>query len=66
MTTYFAYILRGRKDNKSYTSSTADIKRRVKESDAEFIKATKTKRPFTTIYGKTRLNKQDALAKKNI
>ena len=47
---YYVYIIRSLKNNRYYTGSTNNLKRRIKEHNSNKTKSLKNKGPFTLIY----------------
>ena len=57
---YYAYVLRSKKDNIWYTGFTADLRKRFKEHNANIIGWTKGRVPFELTYGEFCKNIKDA------
>jgi len=57
---YYVYLLLSGKDGNFYTGSTDDLKRRITEHDAGYVKATIDRRPLKLIYYEACLNEADA------
>jgi putative endonuclease len=57
---FYTYILKSLKDNKWYTGSTCDLKRRFKEHNNGEVQSTEKRRPFKIIYYEACLNESDA------
>ena len=57
---YYVYLLRSEKDEKFYTGSTDDLKRRIVEHEAGYVKSTVNRKPFKLIYYEACLNEADA------
>ncbi len=57
---YYVYLLQSEKDGKSYTGSTNDLKRRMAEHEAGYVKSTVRRQPFKLIYYEACLNEEDA------
>ena len=57
---FYTYILRSLKDNKLYTGSTRDLKRRLSEHQARKSTYTKDRGPFVLVYYEAGLNEKDA------
>jgi len=57
---YYVYLLKSEKDGKFYTGSTDDLKRRMAEHEAGYVKSTVRRKPFKLIYYEACLNEDDA------
>lgn len=57
---YYVYILKSKKDNKSYIGSTNDLKSRIKLHNDGKVPSTKLRRPLTLIYYEAYLAESDA------
>jgi len=57
---YYVYILKSKKDNKLYTGSTNDLRRRFKEHNTGKVKSTKYRVPFELIYYEAYKAEKDA------
>ena len=57
---YYVYLLRSEKDEKFYTGSTDDLKRRIAEHEAGYVKSTVNRKPLKLIYYEACLNEADA------
>jgi putative endonuclease len=57
---YYVYLLRSEKDEKFYTGSTDDLKRRIAEHEAGYVKSTDNRKPLKLIYYEACLNEADA------
>lgn len=57
---YYTYVLQSKKDNKWYTDSTNNLRKRFKEHNNNKITSTKSRSPFKIIYYEVCLNEQDA------
>jgi putative endonuclease len=57
---YYVYLLLGEKDGKFYTGSTDDLKRRIAEHEAGYVKSTVRRQPLKLIYYEACLNESDA------
>ena len=57
---YYVYLLKSEKDGKFYTGSTDDLKRRMTEHEAGYVKSTVRRKPFKLIYYEACLNEGDA------
>lgn len=56
----YTYVLKSLKDNRWYTGSTRDLKRRIKKHNNGEIQSTKNRKPFRIIYYEACLNEHDA------
>ena len=57
---YYVYILKSKKDNKLYTGSTNDLRRRFKEHNTGKVTSTKYRVPFELIYYEAYKAEKDA------
>ena len=57
---YYVYLLRSDKDGNFYTGSTDDLKRRIAEHEAGYVKSTVSRKPLKLIYYEACLNEEDA------
>lgn len=57
---YYLYVLKSKKDEKLYTGSTNDLKRRLSEHNEGKVKSTKSRAPFALIYYEAYANEKDA------
>ena len=57
---YRVYLLLSEKDGKFYTGSTDDLKRRIAEHEAGYVKSTVRRQPLKLIYYEACLNEADA------
>jgi len=57
---YYVYLLKSEKDGKFYTGSTDDLKRRIVEHEAGYVKSTVRRKPLKLIYYEACLNEEDA------
>ncbi|MCX6731605.1 MAG: GIY-YIG nuclease family protein [Candidatus Parcubacteria bacterium] len=57
---FYVYLLRSRKDKKTYVGYSEDIKKRFKEHNDGLVEATKNRRPFSLIYFEGFNNIKDA------
>ena len=57
---YYVYLLLSDKDGKFYTGSTDDLKRRIAEHEAGYVKSTVRRKPLKLIYYEACLNEADA------
>lgn len=56
----YTYVLQSMKDNKFYTGSTNDLRRRIKEHEEGKIPSSRYRKPFKLIYYESCLNDHDA------
>lgn len=56
---YYTYILQSKKDQKLYTGSTQDLRKRFKEHNDGWVYSTKNRGPFKLIYYEAGLNCRD-------
>ncbi len=59
----YTYVIRSRKDNKFYTGTTSDLRKRFIEHNEGRVTSTKNRGPFELIYYEGCLNKEDAFAR---
>ena len=57
---YYVYVLHSNKDNKLYTGSTGDLKKRLERHNRGLVLATKARRPLKLIYYEASLSNKDA------
>lgn len=57
---FYTYVLQSKKDNKWYTGSTNDLRKRFNQHNAGQVVATKNRGHFIMIYYEACLNEQDA------
>jgi len=57
---FYLYVLKSKKDEKLYTGSTNDLKRRLSEHNEGKVKSTKSRTPFTLIYYEAYANEKDS------
>ncbi|HQI25778.1 MAG TPA: GIY-YIG nuclease family protein [Candidatus Paceibacterota bacterium] len=57
---YYIYILECKKDDKWYTGSTKDLRKRFEQHSNNLCTATKGRGPFKIIYYEACVNEQDA------
>lgn len=57
---FYVYILKSKKDNKSYIGSTNDLRSRIKLHNDGKVFSTKLRRPLTLIYYEAYLAESDA------
>ena len=60
---YYTYVLRSEKDNRLYTGSTNDLRKRLNEHNSGKVSSTKNRGPFELIYYEASPNEQDARAR---
>jgi putative endonuclease len=60
---YYVYLLLSEKDGKFYTGSTDDLKRRIAEHEAGYVKSTVRRKPLKLIYYEACINETDARAR---
>ena len=60
---FYVYLLLSEKDGKFYTGSTDDLKRRLAEHEAGYVKSTVRRKPLKLIYYEAWLNEADARAR---
>jgi len=59
----YTYVIRSRKDNKFYTGTTSDLRKRFREHNEGKVTSTKNRGPFELIYYEGCTNKEDAFAR---
>ncbi|MBM2820661.1 MAG: nuclease superfamily protein [Candidatus Berkelbacteria bacterium] len=57
---HYTYVLQSKKDNKLYTGTTDDLRKRFKEHNDGLSTLTKNRGPFVLIYHEACLNQKDA------
>jgi putative endonuclease len=57
---FYVYVLKSLKDNKSYTGSTNNLERRIKEHNDGKVFSTKSRTPFEVIYYEAYKSESDA------
>lgn len=57
---FYTYILRSKKDDKWYTGSTGDLRKRFKQHSLGQSSSTKGRGPFDIIYYEACINEEDA------
>jgi putative endonuclease len=57
---FYTYVLKSKKNNKLYTGSTRNLKRRLAEHQSGKSTYTKDRGPFVLLYYEAGLNKEDA------
>ena len=60
---FYTYILQSKKDNKWYTGTTDDLRKRFKEHNNGLSASTKNRGPFILIYYEACLNQKDAFTR---
>jgi putative endonuclease len=60
---YYTYVIQSKKDNRLYTGSTQDLRKRFIEHNSVKVSSTKNRGPFVLIYYEACLNEQDARAR---
>ena len=60
---FYTYVLQSKKDNKWYTGSTNDLRKRFNGHNMGKVESTKRRGPFKLIYYEACLNEQDARAR---
>lgn len=60
---HYTYILRSKKDGKWYTGCTNDLRKRLRQHNAGYMKATNKRRPFELIYYEACSEQGDAYAR---
>lgn len=60
---YFLYILRSRVKQRTYIGVCQNIKKRIREHNAGFVRSTKAYRPYVLIHTESFLTKGKALAR---
>jgi len=57
---FFVYILKSDKDQKLYTGSTSDLRKRLKEHNLGLVRSTKLRKPFKIVYYEAYASEKDA------
>ena len=57
---FYTYVIQSKKDNKLYTGSTNDLRKRFKDHNGGKVLSTKNRGPFTIIYYEACLVEKDA------
>jgi putative endonuclease len=57
---YYTYVIQSRKDEKFYTGSTKDLRKRFNDHNSGKVSSTKNRGPFVLVYYEACLNEQDA------
>jgi len=60
---FYTYVIQNKKDNKCYTGSTNNLRKRFKEHNNNKVVSTKGRGFFVLIYYEACLNEQDARAR---
>lgn len=60
---YYTYVLLSKKDNKFYTGSTGNLKKRFEEHNKGLVSSTRYRIPLTLIYYEACVSKEDAQQK---
>lgn len=60
---YYTYVLQSKKDNKWYTGSTCDLRKRFNEHNLGLSTSTKNRGPFKLIYYEACINQKDAFTR---
>ena len=59
----YTYVIRSRKDNKFYTGTTSDLRKRFREHNEGKVASTKNRGPFELVYYEGCLDKEDAFVR---
>lgn len=59
----YTYVIRSKKDNKFYTGTTIDLRKRFSEHNEGKVVSTKNRGPFEFIYYEGCRNKEDAFVR---
>ena len=57
---FYTYVIKSKQDNRWYTGSTNDLRKRFKEHSDGRVLSTRRRGPFDLIYYEACLNEQDA------
>ena len=57
---FYVYVLKSKKDNGFYIGCTKDLKIRIREHNAGYVKSTKNRLPVELVYYEACLNQGDA------
>ena len=57
---FYVYILKSKKDNKFYTGSTNNLRRRMNEHNSGLVFSTKSRVPFELVYYEAYKSESDA------
>lgn len=60
---FYTYVIKSKKDNRWYTGSTNDLRKRFKDHNKSRVPSTKGRGPFKLIYYEACINEQDARAR---
>ena len=60
---FYTYVIRSKKDNKYYTGTTANLRKRFNEHNENKVTSTKNRGPFELIYYEGCINKIDAFTR---
>ena len=60
---FYTYVLQSKKDNKWYTGTTDDLRKRFNEHNLGLSTSTKNRGPFVLIYYEACLNQKDAFSR---
>ena len=59
----YTYVIRSKKDNKFYTGTTIDLRKRFSEHNEGKVVSTKNRGPFKLIYYEACIDKNDAFTR---
>jgi putative endonuclease len=59
----YTYVIRNKKDNKCYTGTTVDLRKRFREHNAGVVTVTKNRKPFKLIYYEGYVDQADAFTR---
>ncbi|MFA5092758.1 MAG: GIY-YIG nuclease family protein [Candidatus Omnitrophota bacterium] len=59
----YTYVIRSKKDNKFYTGTTIDLRKRFSEHNEGKVVSTKNRGPFELIYYEACIDKDDAFTR---
>ncbi len=60
---FYTYVIRSKKDNKYYTGTNANLRKRFSEHNGNKVTSTKNRGPFELIYYEGCINKIDAFTR---
>ena len=60
---FYVYVMQSKKDDRSYTGLTSDLRKRFQEHISNKVTSTKHRGPFEMIYYEACINKFDAIAR---